>query len=634
MYHSIRRPYRFAFIPCLGFLFLFLWPSGLKAEPVHFAFKAVNDTLPETISDTLPKPANDSFFLLKSKGLLGKLARSIVTDTSESDLVRIDVLYQAYTGRIIRNIQVRRLDFGVPLDDTSRSVKNILTRWADVLHHTTREQVIRNNLFFVKNDTLLPILLADNERHLREQPYLNDVRILVDAVPGTADSVDITVLTKDVLSIGGKFKMSSWNKVETALKDDNFMGLGDRLQGSVFYDQVRRKRVGFGGEYAVRNIAGSFVDGYLGFQDFASTFNSFHKQERTLYASFVRPLVNPYIKWTYALESAWHQNSNMYLPDSLYRTENQYSYFNVDAWGGFNIGATRGERGNDRLRTLVAARIIHQDFQQVPEKYEQEYFYQYADLTAVLGSISIFRQDFYKTQYVYGFGRNEDVPEGLDVSVTTGWTNKHDRVRPYMGFDVEFNHFNRKDDYFHYTLRVGGYSHKKKYEDISVLGNLEYFSRLRQLGRRWWQRTFVTAGIATQLKRQLNEPLLLESQYGLPEYENVNLGGNLRFTLKAESVFFSNWSLLSFRFAPFVFGNATLLTPQDRPLLKTNLYNTLGAGIRSRNESLIFGTFELRGYFFPGRNFNGDSFRVDFSTNVRFKYNSQLVRRPEFIVVN
>lgn len=585
-------------------------------------------------ADTVPAPANDSFFLLKSKGLLGKLARSIVTDTSESDLIRIDVLYRAYTGRIIRDIEIRRLDFGVPLDDTSRSFKNILTRWADALHHTTREQVIRNNLFFVKNDTLLPILLADNERHLREQPYLNDVRILVDPVPGTEDSVDITVLTKDVLSIGGKFKMSSWNKVETALKDENFMGLGDRLQGSVFYDQVRRKQVGFGGEYAVRNIAGSFVDGYLGFQSFAPTFNSFHKQERTLYASFVRPLVNPYIKWTYALESAWHQNSNMYVSDSLYRAEQQYSYFNIDAWGGYNIGATQGQRGNDRLRTLVAARIIHQDFRQVPKKYEQEYFYQYADLTGVLGSISIFRQDFYKTQYVYGFGRNEDVPEGLDVSVTTGWTNKHDRVRPYMGFDVEFNHFNRKDDYFHYTLRVGGYSYQKKYEDISVLGNLEYISRLRRMGPGWRQRTFVTAGVATQLKRQLNEPLLLESQYGLPEYENINLGGNLRFSVKAESVFYSNWSLFSFRFAPFVFGNATLLTPEDRPLLKTNLYNTVGAGIRSRNESLIFGTLELRGYYFPDRNFNGDSFRVEFGTNIRFKYNSQLVRRPQFIVVN
>lgn len=584
--------------------------------------------------DTVPEPANDSFFLLRSKGLLGKLARTIVTDTSEGDLVRIDVLYQAYTGRTIRNIRIRRLDFGVPLDDTSRSFKNILTRWADALHHTTREQVIRNNLFFVKNDTLLPILLADNERHLREQPYLNDVRILVDPVSGTTDSVDITVLTKDVLSLGGKFKMSSWNKVETALKDDNFMGLGDRLQGSVFYDQARRKRMGFGGEYAVRNIAGSFVDGYLGFQDFAPTFNSFHKQEQTVYASFIRPLVNPYIKWTYALESAWHQNSNMYFSDSLYRAEHQYSYFNIDAWGGYNIGARHGQRGNDRLRTLVAARIIHQDFRQVPEKYEQEYFYQYADLTGVLGSISIFRQDFYKTQYVYGFGRNEDVPEGLDVSVTTGWTNKHDRVRPYMGFDVEFNHFNRKDDYFHYTLRVGGYSYKKRYEDISVLGNLEYFSRLGRLGPKWRQRTFVTAGFATQLKRQLNEPLLLESQYGLPEYENINLGGNLRFTVKAESVFYSNWSLLSFRFAPFVFGNATLLTPEDRPLLKTNLYNTVGAGIRSRNESLIFGTLELRGYFFPDRNFNGDSFRVEFSTNLRFKYNSQLVRKPQFIVVN
>src|SRR5690606_28477104 len=138
-------------------------------------------------------------------------------------------------------------------------------------------------------------------------------------------------------------------------------------------------------------------------------------------------------------------------------------------------------------------------------------------------------------------------------------------------------------------LRLGGYSYHREYEDISVLANLEFFSRLRTLSSRWKQRSFITAGITTQLNKQLNEPLLVESQYGLPEYENIHLGGDHRLTLRAESVFFNIWSLLSFRFAPFVFGNGMLLTPQDESLRHTKLYGTVGAGLRSRNESLIFG---------------------------------------------
>lgn len=608
----------------VGFLIFFFCSIGLSAQQ----------------PDSSNVPNNDSFFLLKKKGLLGKLARSITTDTTHDDnLVRIDYLYRRYRGRIIRKIEVRSVDFGVPINDTSKSFKNKLTRLADNFHRTTREYVIRKNLFFDVGDKLVPILLADNERHLRDQPYLNDVNIVVKSVLGTRDSVDIVVLTKDVLSIGGKFKMSSIQKVETSVREDNFGGLGDKVELGAFYDKDRANNVGFGGEYVMRNIQGSFIDGQFGFRDYANAFNTFEKQEKTIYTRFTKPLVNPYMKWTYALEAAWHKNVNLYDTDSLFNMDNRYQYYNIDAWVGFNRSAAKLSRlnrpdDNDRLRMLFGLRFLHNEFHTIPIKYETEYYYQYADLTGILAAISIFRQDFYKTQYVYGFGRNEDVPEGIDLSLTGGWTNKNNRVRPYVGLDLGLNYFSRKKNYYNYTIRIGGYQYQNKWEDISILGNIEFFSRLRKLGKRWKQRTFITAGITTQIKKQLAEPLLLESVFGLPEYQDIHLGGDHRLTLKAETVMFNNWQLFSFRFAPFIFGNASLLTPVGEPIIKTKFYNTLGAGLRSRNESLVFGTLELRGYFFPNRNFDGSLWRVEFNTNVRFRYLSNFIRRPQFIAVN
>lgn len=636
MTRLLNRPY----LPAVWLLlFYILFSTRLVAQQDSNVVRHSVDTSQLPPSDTAA-PAKDSFFLLKSRGLLGRLAQTIIRDTiapDSSNLQRLDLLYAPYTGRIIRHIEIRRVDFGVPINDTSRSFKNTLTNWADALHHTTRENVIRNNLFFRENDTLLPILLADNERHLRDQTYLGDARIIVRKVMGTRDSVDVVVLTKDVLSIGGRFRMGSLTRFETALREDNFDGSGDKFEVKMLYDQQRARHFGFGSEYVVRNVGGSFADVYIGAQNFAPTFNSMHRQETTIYASVIRPLVNPYMKWTYALDAGWHKNNNMYFTDSFYNAENRYKYYNVDAWGGLNISARKldGSIRDDRLRTLVGLRFIHQAFQQVPEKYEREYYFRYANLTGVLASISLFKQTFYKTQYVYGLGRYEDVPEGLDVSVTTGWTNKQQRVRPYTGLNLQFNYFTPKKHYFNYGLRLGGYTYHKRYEDISILGSLEFFSRLKQLSAKWKQRTFVTASITTQLKKQLAEPLFLESQYGLNEYENINLAGDHRLTVRAESVFYnSKWSLLAFKFAPFVFGNASLLTPPDAPLTKTKLYNTIGAGIRSRNESLVFGTLELRTFYFPGRNFNGDRFRVEFNTGIRFKYNNQFIRRPDFIVVN
>jgi hypothetical protein len=587
--------------------------------------------------DTTDVPKNDSFFLLKSKGLIGKLARSITTDTvKDDDLVRIDYIYRHYRGRIIRNIEVRSVDFGVPINDTSQSFKNKLTRLADQFHHTTREYVIRKNLFFDEGDKLVPILLADNERHLRDLAYVNDVKIVVRRVMGTRDSVDIIVLTKDVLSIGGKFKMSSLTKVETAVREDNLGGTGDKFEVGVFFDQKRSRNIGLGSEYTLRNINGSFIDGVIGLRDYANAFNTFDKQEKTIYAQFTRPLVNPYMRWTYALEAAWHKNVNQYMSDSLFQMDNRYQYYNIDAWIGFNKSAAKLNRSidPDRLRSMFGLRFLHNEFRTIPIKYETEYYYQYADLTGILGSISIFRQDFYKTRYVYGFGRNEDVPEGIDISLTGGWTNKNARIRPYTGLDVQLNYFSKKRNYYNYKLKIGAYQYQKKYEDIAILGQVEFFSRLKNLGKRWRQRTFITMGVTTQIRKQLAEPLLLESEYGLPEYQNIFLGGDHRLTLKAENVMFNNWRLANFRFAPFIFGNATLLTPEGEALIKTKFYNSLGAGMRTRNESLVFGTLELRGFIFPNKNFDGSYWRVEFNTNVRFKYNTSLIRRPQFIVVN
>ena len=145
-----------------------------------------------------------------------------------------------------------------------------------------------------------------------------------------------------------------------------------------------------------------------------------------LYAQLIKPLVNPYTKWTYSFEAANHVTRNMFASDSLYRQNARYHYFNYDAWAGWNTGAYKLTGGNadNRMRTLLSLRYFKQLFLTIPEKYANQYYYQYADITGVLGAVSIFKQNFYKAQYFYGFGRNEDVPEGIDMSLTAGWINK------------------------------------------------------------------------------------------------------------------------------------------------------------------------------------------------------------------
>jgi len=165
-------------------------------------------------------------FLMHQKGLVGKLARNLMSNkpASPGAPVRKDLLFAGYRGKYIRNVIVRRLDFGTPLADTARKFETRLTRWANDLHRKTRESVIRKNLFFKPGDKLIPYLIADNERFLRDLRYLRDADIRVLYV--NKDSVDILVLTKDVLSLGGAFRLQTTTRMSVTISDANIGGSG------------------------------------------------------------------------------------------------------------------------------------------------------------------------------------------------------------------------------------------------------------------------------------------------------------------------------------------------------------------------------------------------------------------------
>ena len=581
----------------------------------------------------------DSFYKLQYDGILGKVAQAIVIDSNgngRQTLQRNDKRFQRYRGRIIRNIVILRVPFGTSIQDTAASFRNFFTNLADKFHTDSREQIIRNNLFFVKNDSVHPYLLADNERHLRDLEYLGDARITVTALRHTRDSVDITVFTKDVLSLGGRLDFSSIEEFQASIREDNLAGYGDRLEFRTLFDYDRRVKVGLGMQYVRRNILGTFIDASVGWQNFAPTLHGGHKQENVLYVGLNKPLVHPYMKWTYGMNASLHSTRNLYLPDSLFNEEYHYSYRNVDAWGGITFDPHfRDNKTNDaRLRTYLGLRLLHQNFTRLPLKYTNEYFYRFANMEGALVSMSLFTQNFFRARYFYGFGRTEDVPEGFDVAVTAGWIRKEKRSRGYLGMDLQLNYFSPQEHYFNYTLRAGTFSRRKSFEDLDVLLNAQFFSNLRTLGT-WKQRTNISLGITKQWNTLLNGPLYINSEYGLQEFSNDSLfGGNFRASAKAESVFYSNWSLIGFRFAPFVFAHGAYLDGDMADRYGRKFFPSLGGGLRTRNESLIFGTVELRGFYFPSRNFYNENFRVDISTNLRFKYNQSRLKRPEIINFN
>ena len=136
------------------------------------------------------------------------------------------------------------------------------------------------------------------------------------------------------------------------------------------------------------------------------------------------------------------------------------------------------------------------------------------------------------------------------------------------------------------------------------------------------------------LKNKYNEALLVNSIYGIPQLSRERIRGGTRISGNWESIWYNSRSFYGFRSSPFAFANLTYIRTVGDPIASGDLYSSLGAGIRVRNESLIFGTIELKGYHFPRINQQMSAWNLTLTTNLRFKYNSNIINKPDFVQIN
>ena len=151
----------------------------------------------------------DSLKIKASKTLVTKKLFDFVIvrhDTTDKRQIKStsEASYIGHSGKKIRHIEIQRLNvFGANINDPTASnpekIENILNK----THLNTNENIIRKNLLMEEGDTISPLTLSDNERILRELPFIDDARIVV--VPLSDEEADIVVLTKDVYSLGGSY---------------------------------------------------------------------------------------------------------------------------------------------------------------------------------------------------------------------------------------------------------------------------------------------------------------------------------------------------------------------------------------------------------------------------------------------
>ncbi|MHA4811257.1 hypothetical protein ACX0G9_24355 [Flavitalea flava] len=542
--------------------------------------------------------------------------------------------FKPYEGKIIRKIIIKNFGFERTFTDTSKRLEHFGNKVLNDLHHKTRDWVIHNSLFVKENTPLSAFKLADNERLIRSLNFIQDVRILINYLPDTPDSVDLVVVVKDVFSIGGE--IGSFGVGPTSIRgnisDANAFGSGQKILFGAFVEQNRVPNFGYQLLYSKTNIGNSFVTGTASYTQINNDLKDGTPDELAWFVKLDRPLYAPYAHLAGNITVGEFETFNRYSrPDSVFF---KYHYSTHDAWIGWNLGSEKFLSNTSvRDRRFLGIRYFQNHFLQTPYQLKKDFNFRFNDRAAVLAQFTFFRQDFYKTNYVYGFGTTEDLPEGYNIALTAGWYRQLDLKRPYGGVDANNFIVTKRGGFIQYFLRAGTFLNKGKIQDGSVLVGTGYNSPLF-LFDHFKIRQYVNFSYTRQFNRLAIDPLTINNVFGLRYFSGDSTFGSQRLTFHSETTFFINYRLLGFKFAPFAFADLSLLTPEKGQFSKSALYHGLGAGIRTRNENLVFQTIEMRFAYFPRKTDQNSSFKIMISTGLQFRYNNTYIKAPDIVFLN
>ncbi|MGD0582029.1 MAG: hypothetical protein ABR974_03685 [Bacteroidales bacterium] len=528
--------------------------------------------------DSLKNKASKTLF---TKALFDLVIVRPDTVDQQKIINKSDDRFKAFSGVRIRKITIQRLNaFGANVSNPGYYQPTGTEKILNETHVNTRENVIRKNLIFNEGDSISPLKLADNERILRQLPYIEDARIIV--VPVSAEEADIIVITKDVYSLGASYSFRGKNRGSFWLFDKNLIGSGHEFQIEVPYSVNSSDSPGIGLTYYLNNIKKSFANLTL------SYYNGLGK--RSYGGSLIRNLVSSETKYAGGITiNQMYTSANLDtlpVPAPLY-----YNY--QDYWLQRSFLVDR----NTVTRIIGGIRFINDNIFERPQINPDSY-YALQKKEDFLGSIAFSRQKFYKTNLVYSYGRAEDIPYGGLFRITGGAERNEFKNRAYLAADGAFGGSLPSIGYFQYSAGIGAFLRSGSTEQGVLTTQLMYISNLSISGE-FKLRNFVTIDFTRGFSRYTDEYITILKENGFTGFSNDSLRGGQRVRLSLESVLFTPGSYLGFHFAFFGFADMAFLAGTKQIISNGAFVTGIGVGLRIRNDNLVFNTFQIRLGFFP-----------------------------------
>ncbi|MFY0255624.1 hypothetical protein ACDQ55_16900 [Chitinophaga sp. 30R24] len=617
---------------------------------LHFPALGVADSQQLPLSaDTIPHKSNGLFKKIGEyrdsirhkdyrQSLIKRITRQDEPDhyvNNDSIIIKSEAYFTPFAGKVIRNIYYRKVKVFGPrnINDTTFTTNMKLIHLANRVHYDSRQWVIRQSLFFREDQTLDPFEMADNERYLRNRPFIQDARLYIQNVD--ADSVDVEVVTKDLFEYGADISQFSATDIRAGVSNNDLFGAGQGLRLGMQWRSDYTPSWNSEIHYTKYNMLGSFVDMSVGY----TTLNNYAQLDTNAYegAIFInlnRPLYRNAAKWVggLALSKNWSINIHGSLPvlgDTAYR---DYSYTVIDGWIGYNFINNYRHDGTIGSKPNVALLARHYNllFQRKPDQIRYKEDPVYNNHRLYLLELQAYRIDYFKDHYFFGFGRTEDIPLGYNVSATSGWETWKDRRRIYTGLEAQKYWTTKKHGLFNTTVGIGTYWLNNATEDAIIHARIEYYSRLVTIRKSRFRQFFI-GDYLNSPDPFFNKPLNINMEYGIWGYKRTTLNGFQRLNLSSETVYYSPLKLLGFKFNFFTSLQGSMLSAKSSDLFNNPLYLGIGGGFLVRNENLSLNTLKVSAYYYPNAPAPVNKLMLEITTVVDFRFDISALRAPSVL---
>lgn len=588
--------------------------SAKAAGPIQSSQDStvVNEANPDLFYENL----RDKAF---QNGLTRLFYKAVVNLGGEVNLQEQYQDLQKLQGKIITSVKFKELDvFGPTFEDTARVSKTKLGEWGNKLHTKTNQNIIRKNVLFSPGDTLDADRLLENERIIRNLPYIKDARFAVIQNPVDTNEVELLVLTKDVFSFGIDVDFKGAKSASVEMYNQNILGIGHQISAKIVGNTYEDPYVGVETFYTINNIGGNFVNLSLGYV------NTYLKEG--IQFDFDKEFLLYTTKWAGGLSYYRLYRSDRLNGGDPLRVD-QLNFRTIDGWAGHAFELNKNNPSKN-VQLVVSGRVRHLKYYERPEPGADDKQY-FTNSNLYLGSISLSRRNYVRDQLVYSYGITEDIPKGYLHEWVVGYEKNEFIKRWYSHLYFSSGNFlPNKAGYLFSSFGIGGFFNVRHFEQGQSEFKVNYISPLFRIGSQQL-RQFIGVKYLYGINRFDQEELYLNNSSGIRGFSSKNVAGKQRLSLTLESVFFQRWNLLDFNFAFFGFGDLGFVGPENETIYKQKLYSGLGVGVRIRNENLVFNTLQLRLAFYPSPPSDMENIAVTLAERGRSSFYSFQAREPE-----